>query len=119
MKNIAANRIKAIRANLMNHYVWREAARQIAHWRDQYGVTVPISVNLSQMDVFDPELENILDDLVEKNGLDRDSLKLEVTESTYTNNAEKLVELVDRLRQKSCEIEMDDFGRNILDETAS
>ena len=96
--------------SLIDHYVWAEAAKQIARWRDQYGVTVPVSVNLSRLDVFDPALESILEELVEKNGLERGALKLEVTESAYTDNAEQLVALIDRLRKKGYEIEMDDFG---------
>ena len=98
------------RISIVDHYVWAEAAKQIARWRDQYGVTVPISVNLSRLDVFDPALESVLEDLVERNKLDRKSLKLEVTESAYTDNAEHLVALIERLRGKGYEIEMDDFG---------
>ena len=96
--------------SVVDHYVWAEAAKQIARWRDQYGVTVPVSVNISRLDVFDPALESILEDLVEKNGLERGALKLEVTESAYTDNAEQLVALIERLRKKGYEIEMDDFG---------
>ena len=98
------------RISMVDHYVWAEAAKQIARWRDQYGVTVPVSVNLSRLDVFDPALESVLEDLVERNKLDRKSLKLEVTESAYTENAEHLVALIERLRGKGYEIEMDDFG---------
>ena len=96
--------------NLVDHYVWAEVAKQIALWREQYGITVPVSVNLSRLDVFDPTLENTLEELVEKNGLERRTLKLEVTESAYTDNAEQLMVLVERLRKKGYEIEMDDFG---------
>ena len=96
--------------NLVDHYVWTEVAKQIALWRKQYGITVPVSVNLSRLDVFDPALESTLEELVEKNGLERGSLKLEVTESAYTDNAEQLMTLVERLRKKGFEIEMDDFG---------
>ena len=96
--------------NLVDHYVWEEAAKQIVRWRNQYGVTVPVSVNLSWLDVLDPSLENTLDDLVKRNDLDRKALRLEVTESAYANNAEHLVELIDRLRKKGFEIEMGDIG---------
>ncbi len=98
------------RISMVDHYVWAEAAKQIARWRDQYGITVPVSVNLSRLDVFDPALESVLEELVERNKLDRKSLKLEVTESAYTDNAEHLVALIERLRGKGYEIEMDDFG---------
>ena len=96
--------------SVVDNYVWEEAARQIAEWREKYGVTIPVSVNLSRVDMFDPDLEDRINALVEKNKLDRKSLKLEVTESAYTDNGEKLIEVIDHLRKAGFEIEMDDFG---------
>ena len=95
---------------IIDKYVWAEAARQIAVWKEKYGVTVPVSVNLSRVDMFDPKLEEILDGLVKENGLERHSLKLEVTESAYTDNMEELLAVMARIRNKGYEIEMDDFG---------
>lgn len=96
--------------NLVDKYVWTEAARQIAAWRKKYGVAVPISVNLSRVDVFDPELEGTLEALIEENGLAHGDLKLEVTESACTENPCKVIDVIERLRKKGFEIEMDDFG---------
>ena len=94
----------------VDNYVWNEAARQIAEWRRKFGVTLPVSVNLSRVDVFDPTLEERLDGLIARYGLDYGALKLEVTESAYTENAEQMIELINRLRAKGFVIEMDDFG---------
>jgi EAL domain-containing protein (putative c-di-GMP-specific phosphodiesterase class I) len=94
----------------VDRYVWREAAEQIAAWRDRYGVTLPVSVNLSRVDVFDPGLPETLDGIVEANGLDRADLKLEVTESAYTENADHLIRVIGQLREAGYQIEMDDFG---------
>jgi EAL domain-containing protein (putative c-di-GMP-specific phosphodiesterase class I) len=96
--------------SIIDKYVWAEAARQIALWKEKYGVTVPVSVNLSRVDVFDPQLEDILDGLIFDNGLIHQDLKLEVTESAYTENAEEVLKVIERLRTKGYEIEMDDFG---------
>ena len=94
----------------VDRYVWAETARQIARWRDLYGVTIPVSVNLSRVDVFDPALEGALDRLLAFNGLDQGALKLEVTESAYTGNADQVISVVAGLRQKGYIVEMDDFG---------
>ncbi|MER2150626.1 MAG: EAL domain-containing protein [Candidatus Limivicinus sp.] len=94
----------------VDNYVWNEAARQIAAWRDQYGVELPVSVNLSRVDVFEPNLVGTLDSIIERNGLNRKDLLLEVTESAYTENAEQLIRVISELREKGYEIEMDDFG---------
>ena len=95
---------------IIDKYVWAETARQIAAWKEKYGITVPVSVNLSRVDMFDPKLEDILDGLVKENGLSHHCLKLEVTESAYTENVEELLMVMARLRNKGYEIEMDDFG---------
>ena len=96
--------------SIVDNYVWAEAARQIAEWRQRFGVTVPVSVNISRVDVFDPELEHTLNGLIKKNGLDHKCLKLEITESAYTDNADQLISVISRLRDYGFEIEMDDFG---------
>ena len=98
------------RISALDNYVWSETARQIAAWRDRLGVTLPVSVNLSRVDVFDPDLPDTLDRLVEENRLTRADLLLEVTESAYTENAEHLIRVIEHLREKGYEIEMDDFG---------
>lgn len=94
----------------LDNYVWTQAAKQIAIWREKYGLVLPMSVNLSRVDVFDPALESILDQIVRQNGLKYSDLKLEITESAYTENSDKLIRLISKLRQKGYEIEMDDFG---------
>ena len=94
----------------VDKYAWSEAARQVAHWRTKYGVLIPVSVNLSRIDVFNPKLEDTLDGILKKNGLDYDAIKLEVTESAYMENADQLIRVVGNLRRKGYTVEMDDFG---------
>ena len=94
----------------LDNYVWKEAGRQIAAWREKYGLTLPVSVNLSRVDVFNPDLSDILDAIVNENGLDRKDMTLEVTESAYTENADQLIRIIGGLREKGYQIEMDDFG---------
>lgn len=96
--------------SVVDNYVWSEAARQIARWQEKYGFKLPVSVNLSRADVFDPTLISRLIKLVEENGLDFKDLKLEVTESAYTDKANELLKVVRSLRQLGFKIEMDDFG---------
>ena len=94
----------------VDRYVWSEAARQVARWRDVYGIIIPVSVNLSRVDVFDPALESVLEKLLTYNGLNQDNIKLEVTESAYTGNADQVIRVVESLRMKGYMVEMDDFG---------
>ena len=65
---------------------------------------------MSRADIFDPTLTDRLIHLVQDNGLDYKDIKLEVTESAYTDNAKDLLELIHNLRGLGFEVEMDDFG---------
>ena len=94
----------------VDKYVWSQAARQIARWRAHFGFTIPVSVNLSRIDVFDPTLEKTLDGILLENGLEHDAIKLEVTETAYTENADQVIQVVKQLRGKGYTVEMDDFG---------
>ena len=94
----------------VDHYVWEEAARQVREWKDRYGFVLPVSVNLSRADVFDPALVDRHIRLIEENHLDYKDIKLEVTESAYTDKASTVLETIHRLRELGFVIEMDDFG---------
>ena len=60
--------------------------------------------------MFDPNLEQTLEDILEVNHLEHKNFKLEITESAYTENAEQVIQVVGGLRDKGFEVEMDDFG---------
>lgn len=96
--------------SVVDNFVWKEAAAQITAWREKYGFTLPVSVNVSRADVFDPTLVERLAELVESNGLDYGSIKLEVTETAYADDANQVLDVIRRLRERGFEIEMDDFG---------
>ena len=98
------------RISELDKYVWDQAARQIARWRAHYGVVVPVSVNLSPIDVFDPTLMDTLDGILSGYELEHDMLKLEVTETAYSENADQVIQVVECLRRKGYTVEMDDFG---------
>ena len=96
--------------SLLDKYVWNEAASKIAYWRDRFCKLLPVSVNLSRIDVFDPALEETLDGILARYSLNHNLFKLEVTESAYTENADHVLHVVTGLREKGYKVEMDDFG---------
>ena len=94
----------------LDRYVWKEAAAQIKAWKDTYGFYLPISVNVSRVDIFAPQLGAVLCDIVSDNGLTPDKLHLEITESAYTDDSKQIIDTVAALRDQGFTIEMDDFG---------
>ncbi|WP_026523119.1 two-component system response regulator [Butyrivibrio sp. VCB2001] len=95
----------------IDRYVWRESARQIRRWREIYGVTVHVSVNVSSAEIFDPDLLEFLNGIVKENGLENSDLSLEITESSYTDSVSGIVEVVKNIRSHGFKVAMDDFGK--------
>ena len=95
----------------LDRFVWREAAKQIRRWKDMYGVTMPLSVNVSRVDIFDPDLLEFLQGILEENGLEPKDMHLEITETAYTDSVITIVDVVNSLREAGFKVEMDDFGK--------
>ena len=94
----------------LDRYVWEEAARQIAAWKKELGVTIPVSVNVSRIDLAEPDMTDFITKIVKENGLSASEYHLEITESAYTSDSKHIIEVVGNLRALGHKIEMDDFG---------
>ena len=94
----------------LDHYVWKETARQIKEWKEHLTYSIPVSVNVSRVDMFDPHLTDILQGILDEYGLTGEDLYLEITESAYTQEYDQIIETVNKLRDLGFKIEMDDFG---------
>ena len=95
---------------LVDQYVRREAVAQIAAWRDEFGFTFPLAVNLSRFDLYDPELAMELTDLLNEFNLSANDLLLELSESAYAVDVEQLDEAIEQLRAAGFRVGMDNFG---------
>jgi len=91
-------------------YVWNEAAKQVREWNETYGINFSISINLSRIDIFEPGIEDKLKLLIDSHNLSPDNLYLEITESAYTHDVDKLDDIVKGIEAMGFTIEMDDFG---------
>ncbi|MBR3640934.1 MAG: EAL domain-containing protein, partial [Oscillibacter sp.] len=95
----------------LDDYIWREVAAQVRKWKSLYGAAVPpVSVNISRVDVYEPNLEEELVTIARENELRPDEWHLEITESAYTDNTDEIIKVVSNLRDRGFRIEMDDFG---------
>ena len=96
----------------LDQFVWREAAARIRDWKDRFGFSVPVSVNVSRIDMLTPDLKNIFREILEEYRLNGDDLVLEITESAYTGDSDQVISTAKDLRGMGMgfRIEMDDFG---------
>lgn len=93
-------------------FIWEESCKYTRHWMDLYGkmIAVSFSVNVSRLDVGDMDFYVELERLVEKYQIPRGKLHLEITEGSYMNRPDKMIEAVTHLRNMGYVVEMDDFG---------
>ena len=96
--------------NKLDTYMWEQVCSLLRQWIDQGRDVVPISVNISRVDIADSGLLVTLNNIVEKYRIPQNLLRLEITESAYMDNPEQLITMVNRLRECGFLVEMDDFG---------
>ena len=93
-------------------FVWRETARRIREWKDKFGFSVPVSVNVSRIDMLMPNLKSLFTEILGSQGLTAKDLLLEITESAYTGDSSQVIAVARELRGMGMgfRIELDDFG---------
>lgn len=96
--------------SLLDQYVWKETCRQIEAWHRQYGVLIPVSANVSRIDLLNPSAMEEIKDLLKETGMDPHCFHLEITESAYVSDPKGIVDVVESIRQTGFQIEIDDFG---------
>jgi EAL domain-containing protein (putative c-di-GMP-specific phosphodiesterase class I) len=94
----------------LDHYVWEEVCRLLAEERDKLGRVVPVSVNVSRLDFYDENLLEFFMGLMKKYDLEPWMIKLEVTESAYTDNPQQIMTMMRRFQDAGFKFLMDDFG---------
>lgn len=94
----------------LDWFVWEEVCKLLARLREKGSSICPISVNVSRIDLYYPGVESVIECLLEKYHLPKSLLKLEITETAYTEKPQEIIGLVSKLRQRGFELMMDDFG---------
>ena len=86
------------------------ACRQIAEWNGQGVREVRVAVNVSSRQFVEGDLEGVVRAAIERHGIDPGMLELELTESALMTNAERTIEVLQRLKALGIRIAIDDFG---------
>ncbi|MBE7008020.1 MAG: EAL domain-containing protein [Ruminococcaceae bacterium] len=93
----------------LDKYVWEEVCIWQKKWIDGGHTPLPVSVNVSQIDIYAIDVPDFFDELSKKYELPVDVVKIEITESAYADN-DAVADTVRRLRKKGFLVLMDDFG---------
>lgn len=91
----------------VDYFIWEEACRFIKRCEKEGIEECPVSVNVSRHHLVGDEFIEVLDGLIDKIGIEKQHLELEITE---TVNNQQVSEMSGRLKDEGFMLLMDDFG---------
>ena len=94
----------------LDKYMWEKVCLSLRDWLDSGKEAVPVSLNVSRIDIFNIDIEQYFVDLCKKYNIDHHYIKIEITESAYAEAMNVVDELVNKLRARGFVVLMDDFG---------
>ncbi|HAA33224.1 MAG TPA: GGDEF domain-containing response regulator, partial [Cyanobacteria bacterium UBA8553] len=96
----------------LGEWVLSEACKQFSLWRSQFSNYSPLtmSVNLSGVQLENPDLLHSIDEILQSLSLSGSSLKLEITESILMNKRSTATALLEQLKARHIQLSIDDFG---------
>lgn len=94
----------------LDRYVWKKVCEWLRSWIDRGHQPVPISINVSRIDIFSMDVPEYLMELIHNYDIPAKLLKVEITESAYAESNDKITNAVKQLRDEGFLVMMDDFG---------
>ncbi len=96
----------------LGKWILSEACSQLAAWQKLFTANAPLtmSINLSRIQIYHPELIPQIDYLLESLNLKGKDLKLEITESTLMENTTAVTKVLEQLKERDIKLCLDDFG---------
>lgn len=94
----------------LDQYVYERVCELIESWM-QAGITpLPIAVNISRLHLVEPDFLEGLTTINRKHHVPEEYLELEITESAFLHNPEKVLAVAKGIKEKGYVLTMDDFG---------
>lgn len=94
----------------LDYFVWEESVKTLAKWRENSQIMVPISINLSRVDIQKTGMIEETMKLLEKYSIHPKWIKAELTESVCLENDKIIMEKMELLKEYGLKIAIDDFG---------
>ncbi|WP_034945169.1 biofilm formation regulator HmsP [Erwinia oleae] len=93
----------------LGRWVFEESCRVLAEWQTQ-SIELPLSVNLSAVQLREPSMVTHLQNLIEQHGIRPGSLIVEITETAQIGEPELARRLLSELQAVGVSVALDDFG---------
>lgn len=94
----------------LDQYVTKAVYRIIEQWQAEGREIVPISINLSRNHFFKEDVVETIIREFEEHNIDKSLIEFEITESVFFEQADILIQKIEKLREYGFKISVDDFG---------
>ncbi len=94
----------------LDKHIWTEVCRWIRSLIDRGIRPVPVSVNVSKIDLQQMDVADYLYTMTHAFDISPSLLKIEITESTYASDFDAISETITKLKKKGFSVYLDDFG---------
>ncbi|MGK7940613.1 MAG: EAL domain-containing protein [Crocosphaera sp.] len=96
--------------NMIGEWILKEACRQNKYWQDMGLPNFRVSVNLSPLQLKDPNFVTIIQEVLSDTNLAPCWLELEITEKVILNDSELTHQVLEQLQRLGVNLCLDDFG---------
>lgn len=97
----------------LDWYVLREVCSFLKRLRDSKSRIVPVAVNFSRMHVYEENYIEILTNTVDEYGIPHKYIEVEITESAFVDQSEKIATRISDIRDAGFRVAIDDFGSGL------
>ncbi|MCR4736406.1 MAG: EAL domain-containing protein [Treponema sp.] len=94
----------------LDSFILEQVCKDIKRWEENGFPIVPISVNISRLDLLNPNELDKQQKIIDSYNIKHEILHMEVTESLFSDNTDLIIKQLKLIRDKNFIIEMDDFG---------
>ena len=94
----------------LDDYIMKKSADYIKEWHDKYGVYIPLSINLSRVDIYRPNLVEDIIEYVDSRNIPHNCYYLEITESAFVEDEKEVIPFISKIQNNGFTVEIDDFG---------
>ena len=93
----------------LTHWVLESAAKQCANWLER-GWSISVAVNISAIDLFKGDLQNVVPGLLDKYNIPANLFILEITESAIVEDIDSAIKVLKKLKTLGIRLSIDDYG---------
>ena len=94
----------------LDSYILEKSAQYMRMWKEKYNIEIPLSVNLSRVDIYRPNIVEEIIQHVDSNNVARKNYYIEITESAFVEDSKTVIPVIEKIRNSGFKIEIDDFG---------